>query len=149
MSSSYTLEINHQSSVTGPLALVAPQAAEAGATGSATVRVVDALGRAAVVTRTNHTLNVQWDEPNELFPTSDGPPQWVERLRSLIGDLRLNWQSVAQPIDGDEEALPSSEGRLIAPELASSELAFAHEPPDEGEQQWQQPQHIPPPSSLS
>ncbi len=88
MSSSYTLEINHHSSVTGPLALVAPQAAEAVADGTASVRVIDPMGRAAVVTRTNRTLEVHWDEPNELFPASDGPPQWVERLGTLIGDLR-------------------------------------------------------------
>lgn len=82
------LEINHHSSITGPLALVAPQAAEASADDTATVRVVDALGRAAVVIRAGQALEVHWDEPNELFPAGDGPPPWVERLRTLIGDLR-------------------------------------------------------------
>lgn len=89
MSTSYTLEINHQSSVTGPLALIAPQAAEAGIDRTATVRIIDPMGQAAVVTLTECTLEVHWDEPNELFPVCDGPPAWVERVRTLIGDLRL------------------------------------------------------------
>ena len=85
---SYGLQINHVSRVTGPLALNAPQAAQAAAD-YALARVFDGGGQAARVQVLDGRVVTSWDQPNELFPDGDGQPPWIERLQALITDLEL------------------------------------------------------------
>jgi len=85
---SYGLQINHVSRVTGPLALIAPQAAQAAAD-HALVRVLDGGGQAARVQILDGRVVTSWDKPNELFPHRDCQPPWIERLQALITDLEL------------------------------------------------------------
>ncbi len=85
---SYGLQINHVARVTGPLALIAPQAAQAAAA-NALVRVLDGGGRAARVQLLDGRVVTSWDQPNELFPHRECQPPWIERLQALITDLEL------------------------------------------------------------
>ena len=86
---SYVLEIDHQARRVGPLALLAPQAAQAVSTSSSIVRIRDRHGRAARVQLVGDRLLATWDQPNELFP-DDGPlPPWIGRLETLLADLGL------------------------------------------------------------
>ncbi len=85
---SYGLQINHVSRVTGPLALIAPQAAQAAADYTL-VRVLDGGGQAARVQVLDGRVVTSWDQPNELFPHRSCQPPWIERLQALITDLEL------------------------------------------------------------
>lgn len=84
---SYSLEVDFVSTVTGPLALVAPQAVEAGRRPGASVRILDDHGRAARIRQYESNVSVQWDPPNELFPADASSPAWIERLQSIIDQL--------------------------------------------------------------
>ncbi len=86
---SYSLEVDHLSRTTGPLALIAPQAVQAAANDQTLVRVLDDDGQAARVRIVEGQLLTTWDQPNELFPNEGNQPPWIERLHTLITDLEL------------------------------------------------------------
>ncbi len=86
---SYSLEVDHLSRATGPLALIAPQAVQAAANDQSLVRVLDDGGQAAQIQIVGGQLLTNWDQPNELFPSESNQPLWIERLHTLITDLEL------------------------------------------------------------
>ena len=86
---SYSLEVDHLLRVTGPLALIAPQAVQAAADDQALVRVLDDDGHAARIQLVEGQLLTNWDRPNELFSSEGNQPPWIERLHALITDLEL------------------------------------------------------------
>ncbi len=85
---SFTLFKDGSPVASGPLALVAPQAALlAGDQNVVRLVVVDGGANAARIQVGSLSVQARWEPTLELFPAQSVAPSWIRRLQLLLDDL--------------------------------------------------------------